>query len=202
MLTPLWTADNGVMFRRKFVKVSSLAAVGGLTAGCMGNGDGGDGGGGEGTTTTTETTAGDADTTTEAQGTGTQGTATGVLDLESTIGTTPQGIEVTNTDLARTGSSVQITGTIENTGSQTYQALEVQATLLDESDAVVGSFFHNTAETDAEGVTPFEPGDQWKFTISFPYASLEGTTQYRVSVDSRVDGDVVDIGEETATASG
>lgn len=211
------------MQRRKFVKATSIAALGGLTAGCMGNGgDGGDGGAEptdtpepddtpeltdtpeptdtpEATDTPEPTDTAEPTDTTEP---GTEETTAGAGEIEGTVGETPEGIEVTSTSFESQGDgNATITGVIENTGDQTYEELEVQATLFDDNDEVLGQFFHNTEEAEAGDLTPFEPGDQWEFTVEFESADLSSVIRYRVDVDAEIDDSVFDVGERTETTT-
>ena len=204
------------MNRRKFIEAASGTALAGLVAGCPGNG--GNGGGDGGTTTTageTETagtgtagtgTAGTGTAETETAQTGTAGTpmettAGGGLNLDETIGETPEGIQVTNTQLKRVNqgdAGARLTGVINNTGSQTYEELELQATLFDATDDVLGVYFDNTEE---EEMQTLGPGKQWQFSIDFPRADLDQPTRYRIDVDAEIDDSVVDVGTETTTTS-
>lgn len=182
--------------------------VGGLLAGCNGNGGGtGTGtaeptGTAEGTGTAQET--GTAQGTGTAEGTGTaQGTASSDLDLDENIGNVPQGLEVTNTQLTRVdsdGAGARLTGTIRNTGNQQYEQIEVQATLLDQSNDVLGAWFDNT---EGENIETFGSGDEWQFSIDFPQADLGNAAAYRVDIDNNVDNGVWDWGGNgTGTGTG
>ena len=191
------------MHRRKFIKAASGTALAGLVAGCPGNGggNGGNGGGDGGTTTTAgETgTAGTGTAQTETAQTGTaqtetpaETTAGGGLGWSETIGQTPQGLQITNTQLKQIDqgdAGARLTGVINNTGSQTYEEVEVQATLFDQSDDVLGRYFDNT---EGEEMQTLGPGKQWQFSIDFPQADIGQVASYRVDADAEIDDSVWD----------
>ena len=201
------------VFRRKFIKTASGTALAGLVAGCGGGGggNGGGGGGGEGTTTAGEETGtaetetaetGTAETETAETETAQETTAGGALDWSETLGQTPQGLEVANTQLTRVDqgdAGARLTGVVRNTGSQSYEELEVQATLFDDSDDVLGTYFDNT---EGEQIESFGPDQQWEFSIDFPRADLGQVARYRVDVDAEIDDSVFDAGNGTGTATG
>ncbi|WP_239640413.1 DUF3426 domain-containing protein [Halogeometricum pallidum] len=133
-------------------------------------------------------------------GTGTEGetaqgtTSSGALDLEENTGNIPQGLEVTDTQLTRLdgdGAGARLTGTVRNTGSQTYEQIEVQATLLDDTDDVLGAWFDNT---EGEDIQTFGSGDEWQFSIDFPSADLGNAAGYRIDIDNNIDNGVWDWG--------
>ena len=200
------------MFRRKFIKAASGTALAGLVAGCPGNGGGNGGNGGNGgTPTPTPAGTGTAGTGTAGTGTAQTGTAEtpmettaggGGLNWRKTIGNTPQGISVTNLKVQRIDNvdddaGARLTGVIKNTGSQSYQELEVQATLFDQSDDVLGAYFDNTEEEEMENLAP---GKQWQFSIDFPQADIGQVARYRVDVDGDIDESVWNWEETTTSA--
>ena len=174
------------MFRRKFVKTAGGTALAGLIAGCPGNGEPTPTEGPTETTTSGETTtAGETETET-AQET----TAGGGGDIQTTVGNLPQGLEVRNVSVQETDGNdagAVVTGTIANTGGQTYQQLEVQATLLDQTDDVLGQFFDNT---EGENIETFGQGDTWQFSIDLPSADLGNAAAVRIDVDNTIDQSV------------
>ncbi len=191
------------MFRRKFIKAASGTAVAGLVAGCGGNGGGG--GGGEGTTpaggeTTAETETAETETA-ETETAETETAAQGSLGWSETLGKTPQGLTVANTQLKQVDqgdAGARLTGVIKNTGNKSYEELEVQATLFDQSDDVLGAYFDNTEGEEMENLAP---GKQWQFSIDFPQADLGKVARYRVDADAEIDDSVFDVGNETETAT-
>jgi len=146
----------------------------------------------------TETEAGmGAETETEAGMAGT--TTAGVPDLDEMLGETPEGIEVSNTELTRDFEQIQVTGTVENTGDQTFDEVEVAVTLLDDNDELIGQFFHDTEEAEVESL---EPGAQWDFTVDFPAEDAEDAARYRIDVDTTIDEVIdIDLGDDTATGT-
>ena len=198
------------MQRRTFLRSTSVATLGiTLLAGCGSPGpspDDGDGtetelGGGETETEMggeTETEMG-GETETEMGGE-TETEMGGDLDLDGMVGEVPEGIEVSNTALGRTDGSARVTGVVENTGDQAFEEVEVQATLLDDNDEILGQFFHDTEQAE---VSSLEPGQQWEFSIDFPEEDLEDAASYRIDVDTEIDENVdFEIDTETETAAG
>ena len=185
------------MFRRKFIKTAGGTAVAGLIAGCNG--------GGEGTATegTTQTTSGGTTETAQATETETaqETTTGGGQSLQPTIGNVPQGLKVSNVKVQKTDGNdagAVVTGTIRGTGSQTYEQLEVQATLLDQTDDVLGEWFDNT---EGENIQTFGQGDRWQFRIDLPSADLGNAAAVRIDVDNNIDQSVWSPdGNETASA--
>ena len=193
------------MDRRNFVKSVGASAVGLSFAGCMGDQGAGQE---EGTGTATgtgidvgdETTAAaEGETTAAEEGaemntteTETNATAGGAgggdLQLEQRQGQAPPGIQVENLQIMRTDSGddggARVTGTITNAGDTTYEQIEVQVTLLDNTDDVLGQYFDNT---EGEEITPLEPQEQFEFSIDFPSADLGDAVGYRVDVDTDID---------------
>ncbi|PSP85448.1 hypothetical protein BRC78_07590 [Halobacteriales archaeon QH_8_68_33] len=146
--------------------------------------------------TDTEADVGD-DTMTETEGgmeteTDVAETTADVPDLEEREGTTPEGIEVSDTELERDMDLIRVTGTVENTGDETFEEVEVQVTLLDDNDEIIGQFFHDTEEAEVESL---EPDAQWEFSVDFPGEDTEDAAAYRVDVDTEIDDNVdIDIG--------
>ena len=136
---------------------------------------------GEETTTEGETTTDGEETTTDGEGTTTGG---GELQLERREGQAPPGIQVENLQIQETDSGATVTGTITNAGDTTYDQIEVQVTLLDDSDDVLGQYFDNTEEED---IVPLEPQEQFEFSVDFPAADLGDAVGYRVDVDTDID---------------
>lgn len=133
--------------------------------------------------------------------TGMEGTATtaGTPDLDETLGGTPEGIEVSNTELTRSVEQIQVTGTLENTGDQTFDEVEVAVTLLDDNDEIIGQFFHDTEEAEVESL---EPDGEWEFTVDFPAEDAEDAAGYRIDVDTTIDQIIdIDIGNDTDTTT-
>jgi hypothetical protein len=77
------------------------------------------------------------------------------------VGKTPDNIKVSNTQLQRSGGDAVVTGNIENAGDQLLEEVEVQVTLLDDNDEIIGQFFHDTEQAEMEsldagaGTSPF-----------------------------------------------
>ena len=127
-----------------------------------------------------------------------------VVDLTEVIGGAPSGIQVTNTQLNRVDqgdAGARVTGVVENTGNNTYEELEIQATLFDDTDDVLGTYFDNTERAEAENVAPLEPGEQWEFSVDFPRADLGNAVRYRLDVDAEIDNQVYDPADGTGTPS-
>lgn len=207
------------MQRRKFLRTASAITIGiaGL-AGCGSPGPGVEDGegtpAGEGTDAVgTEPAAGTeapAGTTapgaespagTMVAGTETPAgmTAAGGADIEGMVGEVPQGLQVTNTQLTESAEGARVTGVIENTGDQAFEEVEVQVTLLDDNDEIIGQFFHNTEEAEASSL---EAGQQWEFSVDLQEAELANVTRYRVDVDGDIDQNVdIDLGVGTETTT-
>ena len=185
------------MFRRKFIKAASGTAVAGLVAGCSGNGEGT----ATGTDTPEPTDTPESTDTPEPTDTSepTETTAGGELNIQTTTGNIPQGLEVTNVQVQRTDGNdagAVVTGTIRATGDQTYEQIEVQATLFDQTDDVLGEWFDNT---EGENIQTFGQGDTWQFSIDLPSADLGNAARVRIDVDNNIDENVWDWGEQTTT---
>ena len=187
--------------RRKFLKTLSATVIGATVAGCMGGTEGN-----QGTATATGTTTATATDTPIGTETGTQtgtGTGTGMdgdVDLNfRQEGQTPQGIQVTNVTLKRTNNGARVTGTVKNTGNETYGEMEVQVTILDDTDDVLGQFFDNTEEAEFE--PPLNPGEKWNFSIDIPRADLGNAASYRIDVDASIDQNVEVKGAGTSTGT-
>jgi len=138
----------------------------------------------------TATEIGGDETETETE-TGTEG----ATDLEGMVGETPDNIEVSDTQLQQSGGEAVVTGTVENTGEESIEEVEVQVTLLDDNDEIIGQFFHDTEEAEVESL---EAGATWDFSVSFPGEDLEDAAAYRIDVDTEID-DNVDFGTGTET---
>lgn len=181
------------MERRKFLGKTAVltAGVAGL-AGCGSPGEPADG---------TDTEFVDDET---EMGTGTEAGAEtgtgGAADLNGMVGETPDNVQVSNTQLQRSGGDAVVTGTVENTGDETLEEVEVQVTLLDENDEIIGQFFHDTEEAELESL---EAGATWDFSVSFSEDDLEDAASYRIDVDGEIDENVdFDMGSETETSTG
>ena len=211
--------------RRDVIRTVSGAALVGLTAGCTG---GEETPTETGTATETELATevpGETGTPTESP-TGTEGPPTereapketpagteteteneagtetpiGDIQLERRPGQLPEGLQLSDVQYQSTGENGgRVTGTIENTGDQSYEELEVQVTLLDDTDDILGKFFDNTEESEVE--TPFESGETWDFAIEFESADLGNAAAYRIDVDGEIDQNVdIGFGTETPTS--
>lgn len=139
----------------------------------------------------------EAGTDTEAVGTDTEmgsetesaaETETGdSIDIEGMVGESPDNIEVSNTELQLADGNAVVTGTIENTGDQMIDQVEVQVTLLDDNDELIGQFFHDTEQSEMDSL---DAGATWDFSVSFPEEDLEDAASYRVDVDTNIDQNV------------
>lgn len=116
----------------------------------------------------------------------------GAADVEGMVGETPDGVQVSNTQLQLSGGEAVVTGTVENTGDQAIEEVEVQVTLLDDNDEPIGQFFHDTDQAEVESI---EPGATWDFSVSFPEEDLEDAASYRIDADTSIDQNVdFDVG--------
>ncbi|WP_380680326.1 FxLYD domain-containing protein [Salinigranum sp. GCM10025319] len=164
------------MERRKFVRTTGVAAVGLVTAGCLG---------GETDETTQTSTERSTESNTEqpAEGstaTGESNEEIGDLDIDGRIGDTPEHLEVTGQELYRTNGEVGVRGTVENTGDQPYESVEVAVVLHDDAGDVLVEFID---EKEEEETGRLDAGGTWEFDVVFEEAQLSEVTEYEVNLD-------------------
>lgn len=96
-------------------------------------------------------------------------------------------LKVQNSRLVRTaGEGAGVVGDVKNTGNQTFTFLQVQATLYDESDDVLGEFIDNSEQ---EAIDELQPGEVWDFEIWFENADLGNVASYSLSATGEVAGE-------------
>lgn len=186
------------MDRRYFLRSAGIVGVGITTAiaGCGEPGTGvgtetGDGGlvgtdGGTETPPGTETPMEDGTETGEGTGTGTP------LDLERRDGKSSPGLSVSDVEVTGGDNRLTFSGVVENTGDKPFEEVELQITLLDDNDEIIGQFFHNSEEAEMQSLAP---GETWNFTVEFESPDQEEITAYRIDIDS-------DINESISTGTG
>lgn len=119
--------------------------------------------------------------------------------MKSVIGNTPEDIEVRDIQLFIQGdTNVRITGAIKNTSDQDFEELEVQATLIDDEDDILGKWFDDTEEREAGGLASSQT---WEFTVAFETPDLDTVARYRVDVDGDIDQSVWDGDSGTTTGT-
>ncbi|WP_162562584.1 FxLYD domain-containing protein [Salinigranum rubrum] len=118
-----------------------------------------------------------------AQTAGDEGTATEELDIDGAVADdTDPNFEITSHTFERSGETAQVSGTIENTGDETAQSVEVSVTLYDAQDNEIDVFTNATEEE--QDVSELAPGDTWDFTVQFSDVDMQNVGRYVVSVDS------------------
>lgn len=179
------------MQRRKFIGTVAASIASVSIAGCSGI----DGNGGNGSPTQGDDQQNaPEDTATSTQ----QNTGTPAENVERVIGNTPDGIEVQQTQLYIKGdTNARVTGTVKNTSDRQYEELEVQATLIDDQNDILGKWFDNTEERESGGLAA---GETWNFTVEFESPDLDTVARYRVDVDGDIDNFV--WGAENGTSNG
>lgn len=186
------------MNRRKFIKATGTGALTAIVAGCNGQ----TGNGGDETTTGEETTTGGETTTGEQTTTGEGTTASG--QLQTRVGNTPPDIKISDLRINRSeDAGAVLLGTLTYTGNQQLEEVEVQATLYDSTDDILGQFFDNSESESFAG--PLKSGETWDFRIRFENADLGQAAGVQVDVDTEVDENVdinlnTSAGNETTTA--
>ncbi len=186
------------MQRRKFVKAAGVATVALGTAGCLG---------GEsseasetGTPPSTESGTGqstEAGTEQAAEGSTATGEAsedTGDLDIDGVIGDSPDNLEVTNQELYQQNGEVGVRGTVENTGDQPYEAVEVEVVVHDDAGDVLYEFIDEKEEAQRGSLGA---GESWQFDVVFEEAQMSEVTEYTVNVE----GDIAQTAGDEGTAT-
>lgn len=162
------------MERRKLLQSIGTLSAGIALTGCMG--------GNSDEAASTESVTG---TDTEAgTGTGTAETTSGdAFDLDGSLGDSPDGLEVTSRKLYETNGEVGLRGTVENTGEQPYESIEVEVTLQDDKGEVLYEFIDETEEAATE---TFSPGASWQFEVIFEEAKMDEVTNYTINLNGDV----------------
>lgn len=115
-------------------------------------------------------------------------------DLEETDGEVVDSegnLEVTDYGLYRAESAVGLRGTIENTGEQAYEYVQVEVTLQDDQGDLLYEFVD---ETETETVSTLQSGDEWEFDVVFEEAELSAVTDFSIAVDGYLAGET-DLGD-------
>ena len=101
---------------------------------------------------------------------------------------------IQNSRLVQTQNGAGVVGDVKNTGNETFTFLEVQATLYDESDDVLGEWIDNT---EGEDIDSLAPGEVWDFEIWFENADLGSAASYSLSASGQVNGESGDTATGT-----
>jgi hypothetical protein len=168
------------MDRRAFIETSGAVVAGLAVAGCMG------GESGEATDAEPDASGNNTGNTTGG-GTGAAGDArSDFLELEGEISAdSAGGLEVVERNLYATANGTGLTGTVENTGNQPYEFVEVNVTMYDDANEVLYEFVDETEEAEIDGI--FEPGERWNFNVRFQEVNnLQEIVRYTVLVNSDV----------------
>jgi hypothetical protein len=161
------------MKRRTFVTTLGVTVASTALAGCGGDGPNE----GEGTDDGIDSTdAGGGAESGDEMNSETEGSEGETASEE--IEETPEGLEVSNSQLSETDSGASVTGTITNTGERSYEYVEVDVTLND-GDTVLGEWI-DTSEEELDGLGP---GDTWDFEATFEDEEVNEATEYTISVD-------------------
>jgi hypothetical protein len=120
-----------------------------------------------------------------AQTTADEGTSTESFDIAGEVSDdTDPNFEVTSHTFERSGQTAQVSGTVENTGNETAQSVEVSVTLYDAEDNEIDIFTNSTEEE--QDIAELAPGDTWDFTVEFSDVDMQNVGRYVVSVDSDI----------------
>jgi hypothetical protein len=168
------------MDRRKFIKGVGTVAGSAAIAGCMG------GESGEATDAEPDASGNNTGNATGG-GTGAAGDArSDFLELEGEISAdSAGGLEVVERNLYATANGTGLVGTVENTGDQPYEFVEVNVTMYDDADEVLYEFLDETEEAEIDGI--FEPGERWNFNVRFQEVNnLSEIVRYTVLVNGDV----------------
>jgi hypothetical protein len=166
------------MDRRTFITTTGATAAGLSIAGCLG------GESGEATDAEPDASGNDSG---GGGGTGAAGDArSDFLELEGEISAdSAGGLEVIERNLYATANGTGLTGTIENTGDQPYEFVEVNVTMYDDANEVLYEFLDETEEAEIDGI--FEPGERWNFNVRFQEVNdLSEIVRYTVPVNGDV----------------
>jgi len=161
------------MKRRTFVTSLGVTVASTALAGCSGDGpdegevtdDGGD-----------STDAGGGAESGDEMNSETEGSEGEIASEE--IEETPEGLEVSNSQLSETDSGTSVTGTVTNTGERSYEYIEVEVTLND-GDTILGEW----ADTSEEELDGLGSGDTWDFEATFEDEEVNEATGYTISLD-------------------
>jgi hypothetical protein len=183
------------MDRRESIKTTGATAAGLSIAGCLG--------GESGEATDAEPDASGNNTGGGGGGTGATGDArSDFLELEGEISAdSAGGLEVVERNLYATANGTGLVGTVENTGDQPYEFVEVNVTMYDDADEVLYEFLDETEEAGIDGI--FEPGERWKFNVRFQEVNNFGEiVRYTVLVNGDVANNAGDMGSGNNSTGG
>jgi uncharacterized membrane protein len=186
------------MERRKFVKAAGAATIALGTTGCLG---------GESTTASETGTPPSTETdTNQSTGEGTEQPAEGStetgeaseniedLDIDGVVGESPEYLEVTSQELYQENGEVGVRGTVENTGDQPYESVEVEVVVQDDAGDVLYEFVDEKEEVQRGSLAA---GESWQFNVIFEEARLSEVTEYTVTVE----GDLAQTAGDEGTAT-
>jgi hypothetical protein len=112
-------------------------------------------------------------------------------DVDVEVVDAEENLEVTDYGLYRAESAVGLRGTIENTGEQAYEYVQVEVTLQDDQGDLLYEFVD---ETETETVSTIQPGDEWEFDVVFEEAEMSAVTDFSIAVDGYPTGET-DFGD-------
>ena len=160
----------------KFLGHSLFVASSPVEASSRGGGAGSENDGSGGTTNATATNS----TATTSNQTATNATST-------TAGGTQNGSDVGQGGEGNgwwtTGQVAGVRGELKNVGNETFTYVEVNVTLYDESDDVLGEWLDNTEE---ESIGQLKPGQKWDFDVVFQNADIGKAASYSISADGKL----------------
>jgi hypothetical protein len=178
------------MERRTFIRATGAAgaAAAGLgMAGCLGGESG-------------EATDQEPDASgNQTGGTGAAGDArSDFLELEGEVtGDSVGALEVVERNLYRTATGTGLLGTVENTGNNPYEFVEVNVTMYDDAGEILYEFVDETEEAEIDGI--FGPGQRWNFNVRFQEVNdISAITRYTITVNGDVAESVPAGGNATA----
>lgn len=189
------------MERRKFIKTAGTVGIGAAIAGCtdMGGTGGND----------------DADTGNGGDG-GDGGDDNGGFNIDGEIAEdSVDQLKFTDVDLYRLvasggndsgdtndtdifgneGDGAGVRGELKNTADQAYKFVEVQVTLYDDTDDVLGEWLDNTEQSNRGRLNP---GSTWQFNVIFEGADIGQAARYTISAE----GNLQNEGGENGTQNG
>ena len=164
------------MERRKFVKTAGAVGVGAAFAGCSefggGNETGTDDGGPEGGND-------NFDIIGEIGEDSVDQLKFQDVDLYRLVDSGDGSDDIFGTEEAGAG----VRGVLKNTADQAYQDVEVQVTLYDETDDILGEWLDNTEESD---ISYLNPGQTWQWNVVFEGADIGKAARYTVSASGNL----------------
>ena len=177
--------SSDTVIRRRFLTTVSGIALAGVSAGCLGGGQDASTETATADESTAETTEVNETTTeTNETTTGANETTTAGTDVEGEIADAPTALEVTNRELYSTDGEVGLSGTVENTGDETYQWVEAEVTLQDDQGDVLYEFVDESEEELTEGL---KPGKTWQFDVVFEEANMADVRTYTLDREARTE---------------